>query len=439
MTLDIDQFYKATNPSRPLQDERYYINFSAVRGGDIVEELARTIIRLSPDEPTTQLLTGHIGSGKSTELLRLKKRLEAAGYHVVYFESDRDLELSDVEITDILLVIARQIAVSLEQAGLKWMPSYFQRLFQSMGDTLRMPMEISTVSLSVGIANITTQSKDSADLRSQLHQYLEPRTRSILDAINTELIEPAIAQLKQRGKAGLVVIVDNLDRVASNRKFGDRPQPEYLFVDRGDQLKRLNCHLLYTIPLSLIFSEDLPALTGRFGVSPSVLTMVPVVDIDGNCQPESLARLRQMVLARAFPDHSESDRLAYLGEIFDHSDTLDRLCLISGGHMRNLIRYLYSCLRKHDPPLGRDVLERVIRDERNDLLGLIHDQDWKQLLRAVKARTLEGDSNYISLLRSLFLYEYRDDRGRWVDINPVLMETDTFQQWQTQSTPEPDE
>ncbi len=432
MTFDVDRFYQATNPSRPILDDRYYIDFSEVRGSDIVEELARTIFRISPDEPTTQLLTGHIGCGKSTELLQLKKRLESLGYHVVYFESDRDLEMADVEVTDILLVIARQIADSLEKAGLKWMPSYFQRLFQSMTETLRLPVEISSVSLSLGIATITTQSKDSADLRSQLHQYLEPRTRSIIDAINGEIITPALAQLKQQGRAGLVVIVDNLDRVANTRKLGDRPQPEYLFVDRGDQLKRLNCHLIYTIPLALTFSEDLPALTGRFGVSPTVLTMVPVVDMAGHCQDQSLDRLRQLVLARAFPDLAEGDRLARLLEVFDHSDTLDRLCTISGGHMRNLIRYLYSCLRKQDPPLSRQTVERVIRDERNDLLALIHDRDWQQILRAVQARTLEGDSNYISLLRSLLLYEYRDDKGRWVDINPVLRETETFRLWQAQ-------
>lgn len=430
MPLDITRFYKASNPSRPIQDVRYYVDFSEVRGGDIVQELARTIVRLSPEEPTTQLLTGHIGSGKSTELFRLKAQLEEVGYHVVYFESDRDLELSDVEVTDILLVIARQISASLESVNIHMQPNYFQRLFQSISDTLRMPVEISDVSLSVGIATITTQSKDSADLRSQLHQYLEPRTKNILDAINEELLEPAIARLKSLGKAGLVVIVDNLDRVYTTRKLGDRLQPEYLFVDRGEQLKRLNCHLLYTIPLSLVFSDDLPILTNRFGVSPVVLSMVPVVNLDGERNEPSMEKLRQMVLARAFPELSASDRLAQLTTVFKDTATLDRLCAISGGHMRNLVRYLYSCLRKQDPPLSRDTLERVIRDERNDMLGLIDAQEWQMLFRAVKARSLQGDSAYNSLLRSLYLYEYRDDRSRWIDLNPVLAETEVFKQWQ---------
>lgn len=430
MLLDINRFYKASNPSRPIQDPRYYIDFSEVRGGDIVQELARTIIRLSPDDPTTQLLTGHIGSGKSTELFRLKAQLEAADYHIVYFESDRDLEMSDVEVTDILLVIARQISASLESIGITLRPNYFQRLFQSISDTLRMPVEISDVSLSVGIATITTQSRDSADLRSQLHQYLEPRTKNILDAINQELLEPAIAHLKGMGKAGLVAIVDNLDRVDPTRRMGDRLQPEYLFVDRGEQLKRLECHVVYTIPLSLVFSDDLPILTNRFGVSPLVLSMVPIQTFDGQINDLSLAKLRQMVLARAFPDLSERDRLNCLTAVFADAETLDRLCTISGGHMRNLVRYLYGCLRKQDPPISRATLEQVIRNERNDMLGLIDPQEWQLLFRAIKARSLQGNSDYNSLLRSLFLHEYRDYRGRWVDINPVLAETEVFKQWQ---------
>ncbi|NEQ47655.1 MAG: AAA family ATPase [Leptolyngbya sp. SIOISBB] len=425
----LQNFYQASNPSRPIQDSRYYIDFSDVRGGDIVEELARTIVYLSPDDATTQLLTGHIGSGKSTELLRLREQLEAAGFHVVYFLSDNDLEMSDVEVTDILLAVARQISASLEQAGITLKPSYFQRLFQSITDTLQMPIEISDVSLSVGIAQITAQSKESMDLRTQLHQYLEPRTKNILDAINQELLDPAIAELKKRGQAGLVAIVDNLDRVLPNPKSGGRSQPEYLFVDRGEQLKRLSCHVIYTIPLMLAFSDELPILMNRFGVRPSVLTMVPVKDITGQLNETSLAKLRQMVMARAFPDLSERDRLQQIPEIFDAPATLDRLCLISGGHVRGVLRFIYGCLRKQQPPISRAVLEQVIRDERNDLLAIIDNQEWQLIFQAVKARTLQGNDDYNSLLRKLFLYEYRDERGRWVDINPVLAETEAYQQW----------
>lgn len=87
--LNLQQFYDACDPTQPLRDRRYYIDFSAVRGGDLVQELERKIVRLARDRPTTQLFTGHIGCGKSTELLRLKAALERRNYEVIYFESDR--------------------------------------------------------------------------------------------------------------------------------------------------------------------------------------------------------------------------------------------------------------------------------------------------------------------------------------------------------------
>ena len=84
MNLNLRQFYHACNPSKTIvvgnpEERRYYIDFSSVRGGKIIEELSRTIARLSPEDPTCQLFTGHIGCGKSTELLKLKAELGRLG------------------------------------------------------------------------------------------------------------------------------------------------------------------------------------------------------------------------------------------------------------------------------------------------------------------------------------------------------------------------
>jgi AAA ATPase domain len=257
MTLNISQFFKACNPSKTLNvsnpdDARYYIDFSSVRGSNIINELARTIA-MSGDEPNCQLFTGHIGCGKSTELLKLKSELEQKGFHVVYFESDKDLDVGDVDVSDILLAIARQVSASLELAQIRLKPGYFNKLFSEVIQFLNTPIDLDfEAELSVGIGKLTAKTKDSPELRSQLRQYLEPRTNSILDAINQELLEPAWRKLKHNGKQGLVVIIDNLDRVDSTRKPSGRTQPEYLFVDRGEQLKKMSCHLVYIAVEALV-------------------------------------------------------------------------------------------------------------------------------------------------------------------------------------------
>ena len=283
--LDLRRFYRACNPTRTLkvedpEDQKYYIDFSAVRGSDLIRELRRMITVLASDEPTCQLFTGHIGCGKSTELLRLKAELEADGFHTVYFESSRDLDLADIDVTDILLAIAQRVSGSLEAVGIRLRPTYFANLFQEISDFLKTPVSLDVeAELSLGIGKIMAQTRESPRLRDRLRQYLEPRTSSILEAINKELFERANQALKRQGKRGLVVLVDNLDRVDSSVKPSGRSQPEYLFVDRGDQLKQLNCHVVYTIPLVLVFSNELGRIINRFGVDPKVLPMVPMLSI----------------------------------------------------------------------------------------------------------------------------------------------------------------
>jgi len=444
MVLDLPKFYSASNPSKPLSmgtavERQYYIDFSPVRGNKIIESLKRTIALISPNEPTCQLFTGHIGCGKSTELLRLQTELEQQGFHVVYFESSQDLDMADVDITDILLSVAGQVSESLEAVKIRIKPSYFTNLFTEIVDFLQTPIELEAeAELSIGIGKITAKTKESPKLRRRLREYLEPRTAGILESINKELLGRATTELKRRGKAGLVVIVDNLDRVDIRPLASGRSQPEYLFIDRGEQLRKLNCHVVYTIPLSLTFSNDGEILRNRLGggLTPKVLPMVPVRLRSGEEFDQGMNLLRKMVMVRAFPNlemlHTTSlkdKELQLITEVFDTPETLNRLCRISGGHLRNLLGLLFDCLRQEEPPLSRECLELVIRERRDYLTSSIDDQEWNLLFQVVQQQTVKGDAEYQTLLRSMWVFEYRDRDGCWYDLNPALKEAQQYQSW----------
>lgn len=435
MPLDPQKFFNACNPSKTLkveqpEDQRYYVDFAPVRGGNVIQRLRRTIVQTNA--ATCQLFTGHIGCGKSTELFRLKADLEQQKFHVVYFESSADLDMADVDVSDILLAITRQVSASLEKVGIRLKPTYFIKLFGEIADFLQTPIEFSAeagFSLPMGLGKVTAKTKDSPKLRSQLRQYLEPRTSNILEAINQEVLGRATELLREQGYAGLVVIIDNLDRVDSSPKSTGRSQPEYLFIDRGEQLKKLNCHVVYTIPLVLIFSNELSTLTNRFGVKPTVLPMVKVKARDGADHDEGLKLMRQMVMMRAFPDLTVAEQLDQVLEVFDSAATLDRLCRVSGGHVRNLLVLLYSCLQESDPPIQQSCLEMVIREYRDDLISAISNEEWDLLRHILQNQdNVKGEEEYQTLLRSMFLFEYRDDEGRWFDINPAIAESKKFRQ-----------
>lgn len=460
MNPKIKQYFNATDPSYTLftraedteKDKKYYIDFSSVRGGEVIQELKDHITVWYSDRPTCQLFTGHIGSGKSTELLKLKLELEQENYHVVYFESSADLEMGDVDVGDILLCITQRVSESLEtlQAVNIPEPRGFKQLLQGAAQLLQTEIEVSgtvealggkisassegkmeaeyglpgIAQLKLGIGVITDKTKASPELRSKLRGYLEPRTNRLLEVINQELFAPAQVQLQELGKAGLVVIVDNLDRVTSANKDWDIQQQEYLFVDRGEQLRALNCHVVYTMPLALRFSNEYSTLTQRFMNEVQVLPMIPIKHRDGSRCEEGMSLLKKLILARIFPELPEGERSPKMTEIFDRAETCDRLCEMSGGHVRNFLRLFHDTLKRTKQlPLQQDHFERTLSQYRHQRVLAIDDHEWELLDQVAKTKRVAGTEAYQKLIRSQFVYEYRDTKGYWFDINPIIAQS----------------
>lgn len=434
--LNLEAFYQACNPSRPLDiantnGRQYYIDFDSVRGGKIIGTLLRTITNISPDTPTCQLFTGHIGSGKSTELLRLKAELEQQEFHVIYFKSTDVLELIDLDITDILLAIASQVSESLEIMKIRVEPAYFRTLFTDIISFLETPLDLAVEGeLSVGIAKITAKTKESRNFRRRSREYLLPRSENILQSINQELLAPAIKKLKNQGKRGLVIIVDNLDRVNTHTLPSGRSLSESLFIDRGEQLSQLKCHLVYTIPLALTFS-NLLQLQQRLGggIAPKMLPMIPVRNRNGEIFQTGLTLMRKMILFRAFPGIHSVEKQELITQVFDSQETLDRLCLISGGHLHVALGLLFDCLREQDPPFDRKLMEKIIHNHQNTQTLSIDAPKWDLIFQVVREQKVRNHIEYHTLLHSLFVFEYRDRDGAWFAVNPILAETPKFQSW----------
>lgn len=122
------------------------------------------------------------------------------------------------------------------------------------------------------------------------------------------------------------------------------------------------------------------------------------------------------------------ERVNLISEVFDSPETLERLCRVSGGHVRNLLMLVALCLQRDDPPLSRDCIEGVIRLRRNELCLAITEDEWELLRQVAQQKSLRGEERYQTLVRDMFVFEYRDSEGSWFDINPILAEAKEFQQ-----------
>lgn len=214
--INLHQFLRAVNPSKTLDDRKaedraFDIDFASVRGEKIIQKLKNRIVNYYRDEPTCALFTGHIGCGKSTELLRLRDDLEKDEFCVVYFESTEYLEITDVDIVDVLLVIAQRITEDLETRKIGLKPTGFKKLLHETSRVLNAevtgfklkPPKVAGVELgdlgfsqkgdefklSSLLGEITANMKSDSMLRKQMNQYLGPKKVELIKAINEELLK----------------------------------------------------------------------------------------------------------------------------------------------------------------------------------------------------------------------------------------------------------
>jgi hypothetical protein len=71
----------------------------------------------------------------------------------------------------------------------------------------------------------------------------------------------------------------------------------------------------------------------------------------------------------------------------------------------------------------------MIRHDRDRLLSAIDNEEWELIFQVVQQQNVRGDREYQILLRSLFVFEYQDQQGRWFAINPALAETEKYKSW----------
>jgi len=241
----LDEMYNAFTPT-PLQPgDPAYVDCRAVRGDeDVVEDLGRTVRR--SQSFTYQLYSGYRGSGKTTELLRLKQDLEERGHLVVYFAADEeDLSVQDAQYTDILLACTRHLLKELKKANPEPILNWLKARLRDLKDVMLTEINIDQVNLELGLkefAKLTTAVRTEPGQRQKIRERIEPHTETLIQALNA-FIKDGRSHLPEKTK--LLVIADNLDRIVPIFKENARSNHEEIFLDRHEQLKALNCHIIY--------------------------------------------------------------------------------------------------------------------------------------------------------------------------------------------------
>ncbi|UOG91093.1 MAG: AAA family ATPase [Candidatus Thiothrix sulfatifontis] len=417
MTLatNLDEVYRACDPDKPLSalDERY-VDLAEVRGTKVIATtIARRIERCNDGQFYQQLFTGHRGSGKSTELLRLKKELQSRNFFAIYIDVEELLDLADLDYLDVLLSIAKQTEEELRKSDIalndellenlgKWFEEKIIENGQSnelsAGLKTQIEAEAKIPFFAKLMASLTAEIKTASSRRITTRQKLEREQAVFIERLNFLLLD-ARSKVQKRGHKDIVLIVDGLEKIHYRILDDKQSSHAHLFVVHAEQLKAPRCHIVYTMPISLAFNANL----GNDFDDVQLLPMVKMNDQGIACLGEVVAR-RVDVAAT-----------------FEQTNVINELAQLSGGVMRDLMRLIRLSTDTDEAKIGASEIEYAKKALIREYDRLLRDDEFEKLAWVRANRRVTGDESYARLLNLRLILEYQNG-GRWADVHPAVMQ-----------------
>jgi len=417
-------FYQALS-DRPLEpDDAWYVDLyhdPDLAPFDPVEQLATGIEWSGP--ASTHLFSGFRGTGKSTELRRLRARLREGGAVVVLCDMSESLDLANpVDIADFLVAVAGAFGDALASPDLlgSEVPagSYWSRLLSWLQ---RSHIELDSLGAGIGSASLRANIRQDPTFRERLRERMEGHLGALVDDVQDYIASGVRALAASRGEGTQVVLLlDSIEQIRGTTLTsaeGVYASVEGLFSHHAARLHFPGVHVVYTVPPWLKIRS--PGIAGSYG-GMQLLPCVRVRSRDGRPWGPSLDALERLI-------HRRGDWARLLG----NREQLDRICLASGGYLRDLFRILQSCLRlarNRSLPLSDDDISLALAEVRSSYLPLPRsDALWLAEVQGSQRTGLDvheaGPNKSLYQLSRFFdthmILGYRSGE-EWYDVHPLL-------------------
>jgi energy-coupling factor transporter ATP-binding protein EcfA2 len=424
--------YQLFKPEEPLTQAEDLRDFYVQRANSPVEDLINAL--QMEDDPAKFLLAGHRGSGKTTELRLLQDKLNDS-YTVIWIDTETALERYNIGYAEVVVLIGQEICRQAIQPG--WWSRKDERLLKALEDSLKTVIyqdkkdEVDALELPEVLKKMGMTLKQGLTREMTKSLNIRPVLSEVITRVN-DIIKAAEKDRNQK----LLVLVDGLDR---------HDEKTALEMFSSSLLTELDCHIIYSIPISLRYSPSFRQPMQSFQKCMD-LTNPPVFECDQNfCPTTNPNRLGRDILIQVI-----NKRLARLGDSYKglfNPDALELICEMSGGVIRDLVRLARTAcqvaLRKKLLYVDLDTAKEAVQEDRKEYnLSDYHFPEMDIIHRTgrltTKTHSLPNKGEFVicdELLQNKFVLGYYDaSRNSWFDVNPILLED--LSRWQVANSPQ---
>ncbi len=412
---------------KPLDDEtwdQFYIQTGKVRGGNKVEKLIKDLKNVQPSpDPVKCIFTGHQGSGKSTELHRLKKELDNE-YEIITGEIGKKYNLPGLDYLQILyycsvllinLASEKNIRLDKDEAEnlLDWFDDEYKEEYKKEDHQIEVEGGAKIGWFQSIFASFSGKVSSGGGTLEKVVKHIEEN----LDQLTT-IMASIIRAINKTQSKRLLIILEDLDKLESLSKARE------IFFKHKLQLLQIPCSVIYTFPIALWYDSD-PALQ-NYPIR-SILPMIQIGPGPGKSDAKEKAKvkegrksLKQIVFHRIDKGLIQEGALELL---------IDK----SGGHIRDLL-YLIRQAALNAQVDGNESV--ALADAEDAVLQLqseysnriappqesvanIDLQDIETVLKLKwPLRGPDQSEAFKHLLQNLCILEYNGDK--WYDLHPLV-------------------
>ena len=385
---------------------------------------------------TKVALTGGRGCGKTTELFKIEDKLSDE-FKSLHLFVDNSL-LGDCDYTDLFLWLVESLAREFEKRGMPLEEKLVSNVTDWFAETTlveeerkKEQMNIQTEATAEGkvglywvklklLARLRSRIEGSVEQRQEIRRKLQNYSAELIDKVNL-LLNNAQQILSQKTKKKLLIVQDNLDRLDENTA-------RKLFFENGEQLKKINAHVIYTVPNAI---DVAPSRIDVIFENSYIMPTVKIFDQEGKDFETGIDALIKLVNSRIDID-----------KVFDSTEVVRYLVKKSGGSMRDLMRLLnYAQLSAQadnkqtiDMISAKQGISKLRVDfERTLVPADVYFGVLVQVNHSKQLKVGTDDSNSINRISRYFIdlidngsiLEYMNDSW-WYDVHPIIQETKEF-------------
>lgn len=407
-------------------DRRYVALDEAGRAA--IDEIHATIdLELNT---TTQLLSGPRGSGKTTELRRLRRALEQDGFTVALVDILQFINQSmPVDVADFLVALA--LGVGEELPPTDPARSFGNRLsafLRRLDVKIKAgPVAVSASKDKVGASafgvsldvDLKRDLKGSQVFVEELRQKLASQIPQLREEV-ADFFQELVSQnrVNNPDTRGVVVIVDSLEKLRGTLENDSMVQAsvEGLFVHHADKLRFKSHHMVYTVPTYLLFTAPgmlqydgpvrpvpIPHLHNRNG------------DIDADAE-QTMSELVEVV-----------EKRVPWKEMLGERELLHRVIHSSGGHLRDIFIILRQVIttaygRGLTLPMSEDHVEDALNSVAHGFSSVTREQaNFLRQVTATKGVPEPTDSEVQLMARLMdthMLLGHKNGQD-WYEVHPL--------------------